>query len=219
MNKQRIAPIEVNPDNFRAIGHHLVDRIADFLDSLPTRPVTTGESPSEIRETLDSAHLLPDLGTDPARLMDRATDLLFDHSLFNSHRASGATSLPPPRRLESWVIFWLRLSIKTLAHGSSHQWQARSKHRPFNGSRNCLTTQPLAVGYWSAAAIWRTSSASWLRVKPEQAGMCAPSVCMAAKHSSYASTAQRRHIPAFKKLPICLGSEPTMCAGFQREEI
>jgi glutamate/tyrosine decarboxylase-like PLP-dependent enzyme len=85
MNKQRIAPVEMNPDNFRAIGHHLVDRIADFLDSLPTRPVTTGETPSEIRETLDSARLLPDLGTDPARLMDRATDLLFDHSLFNSH--------------------------------------------------------------------------------------------------------------------------------------
>ena len=85
MNKQRIAPIEMNPDNFRAIGHHLVDRIADFLDSLPTHPVTTGESPSEIRETLDSSRLLPDLGTDPAQLMDRAADLLFDHSLFNSH--------------------------------------------------------------------------------------------------------------------------------------
>jgi aromatic-L-amino-acid decarboxylase len=85
MNKNRIAPIEMNPDNFRAIGHHLVDRIADFLDSLPTRPVTTGESPSEIRAMLDSSRLLPDLGTDPAQLMDRATDLLFDHSLFNSH--------------------------------------------------------------------------------------------------------------------------------------
>jgi len=85
MNKQRIAPIEMNPDNFRAIGHQLVDRIADFLLSLPTHPVTTGESPSEIRETLDSSRLLPDLGTDPAQLMDRATDLLFDHSLFNSH--------------------------------------------------------------------------------------------------------------------------------------
>ena len=85
MNKQRIAPIEMNPDNFRAIGHQLVDRIADFLDSLSTRPVTKGESPSEIRETLNSAHRLPDLGTYPARLMDRATDLLFDHSLFNSH--------------------------------------------------------------------------------------------------------------------------------------
>ena len=85
MNKQRIAPIEMNSDNFRAIGHHLVDRIADFLDSLPTRPVTKGESPSEIRETLDSSRLLPDFGTDPAKLIDRATDLLFDHSLFNSH--------------------------------------------------------------------------------------------------------------------------------------
>ena len=55
MNKPRNAPIEMTSDNFRASGHHLVDRIADFLDSLPTRPLTTGESPSEIRETLDSS--------------------------------------------------------------------------------------------------------------------------------------------------------------------
>ena len=75
MNKQRIAPIEVNPDNFRAIGHHLVDRIADFLDSLPTRPVTTGEAPPAIRDALDSNRLIPDLGTDPATLLDRSTDL------------------------------------------------------------------------------------------------------------------------------------------------
>ncbi|HEY3473652.1 MAG TPA: aminotransferase class V-fold PLP-dependent enzyme, partial [Anaerolineales bacterium] len=40
---------------------------------------------SEIREMLDSSRLLPDFGTDPAKLIDRATDLLFDHSLFNSH--------------------------------------------------------------------------------------------------------------------------------------
>jgi glutamate/tyrosine decarboxylase-like PLP-dependent enzyme len=85
MNKKRTAPIEMKADDFRAIGHHLVDRIADFLNSFPTRPVTTGESPQAIRETLDSAHLLPDLGTDPAQLMDRAANLLFNHSLFNSH--------------------------------------------------------------------------------------------------------------------------------------
>jgi len=85
MNKQRIAPIEMNSDNFRAIGHHLVDRIADFLDSLPTRPITTGEAPPAIREALDSNRLVPDFGTDPAKLVDRAADLLFDHSLFNSH--------------------------------------------------------------------------------------------------------------------------------------
>ena len=85
MNKQRIAPIEMKSDNFRAIGHHLVDRIADFLDSLPTRPITTGEAPPAIREALDSNRLVPDFGTDPAKLVDRAADLLFDHSLFNSH--------------------------------------------------------------------------------------------------------------------------------------
>ena len=85
MNKQRAAPIEMKADEFRAIGHHLVDRIADFLDSLPTRPLTTGEAPPEIREALDSNRILPDLGTDPAKLVDRAADLLFDHSLFNSH--------------------------------------------------------------------------------------------------------------------------------------
>lgn len=85
MNQSRTTPIEIKADDFRAIGHHLVDRIADFLDSLPTRPVTTGESPSAIRETLNASRLLPDLGTDPAQLMDRAADLLFDHSLFNSH--------------------------------------------------------------------------------------------------------------------------------------
>jgi len=79
MNKQRIAPIEMNPDNFRAIGHHLVDRIADFLDSLPTRPVTTGESPSEVRAMLDASRLLSDLGTDPGQLMDRGAACLPHH--------------------------------------------------------------------------------------------------------------------------------------------
>lgn len=85
MNKKRNAPLEMNAADFRAIGHHLVDLIADFLDTLSQRPVTPGESPSEVRKALDSALFLPDTGTDPAKLIDRATDLLFDHSLFNSH--------------------------------------------------------------------------------------------------------------------------------------
>jgi aromatic-L-amino-acid decarboxylase len=85
MNKQRTAPIEMKSDDFRVIGHHLVDRIADFLDSLPKHSVTTGETPTEIRETLDSSRLLPDFGTDPEQLVDRAAELLFNHSLFNSH--------------------------------------------------------------------------------------------------------------------------------------
>jgi len=85
MNKKRTAPIEMQSDDFRSMGYRLVDRIAEFIDTIPSRPVTTGEAPPAIREALDSTRSLPDLGTDPAQLMDHAVDLLFDHSLFNSH--------------------------------------------------------------------------------------------------------------------------------------
>lgn len=85
MNEKRNAPLEINPTEFRAIGHQLVERIADFLATLSERPVTPGEAPSEVREVLGSARSLPELGSDPAKLIDHATDLLFDHSLFNSH--------------------------------------------------------------------------------------------------------------------------------------
>lgn len=82
---QRTAPLDLHPDEFRALGHRLIDRIADFLTSLPQRPVTTGASPSTIQETLSAARPLPKHGSDPARLLEAAADLLFDHSLFNGH--------------------------------------------------------------------------------------------------------------------------------------
>jgi aromatic-L-amino-acid/L-tryptophan decarboxylase len=36
----RHAPLDIAPDRFRAIGHQLIDRIADLLASIPERPVT-----------------------------------------------------------------------------------------------------------------------------------------------------------------------------------
>ena len=83
--EQRIAPLEMSGDEFRALGHRLIDRAADFLDSLPQRPVTPGEPPSVVREALGADRPLPEHGTDPARLLDETADLLFDHSLFNGH--------------------------------------------------------------------------------------------------------------------------------------
>lgn len=82
---QRLAPIDMAPDEFRALGHRLVDRIADFYASLPERRVTSGEAPPAIREALRADRPLPEHGADPARLLDHAADLLFDHSLFNGH--------------------------------------------------------------------------------------------------------------------------------------
>jgi aromatic-L-amino-acid/L-tryptophan decarboxylase len=81
----RTAPLDLNPDEFRALGHRLIDRIADFIDSLPARPVTPGESPPVVCEALGAARPVPERGADPAQLLDRAAGLLFDHSLFNGH--------------------------------------------------------------------------------------------------------------------------------------
>ena len=70
---------------FRALGHELVDRIAGFFDSIHERPVTPAESPSVVRQALAADRTLPEHGSDPAQLLAQATDLLFDHSLFNAH--------------------------------------------------------------------------------------------------------------------------------------
>ena len=83
--RNRKAPIEMAPDEFRRLGYQLVDRIADFLASLRQRPVTPGESTAVVRQALGSENKLPDHGTNPQSLLEQAASLVFDHSLFNSH--------------------------------------------------------------------------------------------------------------------------------------
>ena len=83
--KNRVAPLTMTSEDFRKLGTELVDRIGDFLESLPSRPVTPAESPAELRHALDSQRTLPQQGADPGQLLHHAADLLFDHSLFNGH--------------------------------------------------------------------------------------------------------------------------------------
>ncbi|MGA9586175.1 MAG: aspartate aminotransferase family protein [Terracidiphilus sp.] len=82
---KRTSPLDISSDEFRAAGHQLIDRIADFFESLSHRPVTTGESPSAIRRALGADRTLPAQGADSAELLNHAAGLLFDHSLFNAH--------------------------------------------------------------------------------------------------------------------------------------
>jgi len=80
----RRAPLELDPDEFRRLGHETVDAIADFLRTLPERPVTTTESPTEIRAALGGGGL-PEHGAPPDELLAEAARLLFDHSALNGH--------------------------------------------------------------------------------------------------------------------------------------
>jgi glutamate/tyrosine decarboxylase-like PLP-dependent enzyme len=83
--ENRNSPLAIGSDEFRAIGYQLIDRIAGFLDSVPERRVTPAESPADVRQALGAERSMPLEGTDPALLLNRAADLLFEHSLFNGH--------------------------------------------------------------------------------------------------------------------------------------
>lgn len=83
--RNRRSPLAISTDEFREAGHQLVDRIADFFDSLPQRPVTRGESPSVIRQALDADRPLPHSSSPSGPVLEHAADLLIEHSLFNAH--------------------------------------------------------------------------------------------------------------------------------------
>lgn len=94
--QRRNAPLEMSAQQFRVVGAQLIERIAAFLECVAERPVTPGESPSEVREALKAGRTLPKEGTDPGRLLENAAELLFDHSLFNGHpRFWGYVTSPP----------------------------------------------------------------------------------------------------------------------------
>ncbi|HZI79872.1 MAG TPA: pyridoxal-dependent decarboxylase, partial [Vicinamibacterales bacterium] len=94
----RTAPIEMSAAEFRDAGYQLVNRIADWLEQMPGGPVVRQDSAEGVRRALDAARGLPDAGTDAGTLLDEATQLLFQHSLFNGHpRFFGyITSSPAP---------------------------------------------------------------------------------------------------------------------------
>ena len=82
--RYRIAPLEMTPSEFRKVGRQLVERIAEFLCTLPDRPVTVNESPRVIREALGTGQL-PEEGSEAKDLLEEAANLLFAHSTFNGH--------------------------------------------------------------------------------------------------------------------------------------
>jgi glutamate/tyrosine decarboxylase-like PLP-dependent enzyme len=82
--RRRIAPLEMDPEEFRRLGHALVDRVAGFLSEIRARPVTPGETPEQVRAALGGGGM-PAHGADAGALVDRAATLLIEHSLYNGH--------------------------------------------------------------------------------------------------------------------------------------
>ena len=71
-------------NEFKNAGYILVDEITSFLEDLPNKKVTTGAKPRDIQMLLGDLSL-PEKGEDTVTIINEATKLLFDHSLFNGH--------------------------------------------------------------------------------------------------------------------------------------
>ena len=89
---------DLAPEEFRRLGHDLVDRIAAHMARMPDGPVKPDETGAVVRSALRSERGLPESGADAGALLETAANLLFDHSLFNGHpRFFGyITSSPAP---------------------------------------------------------------------------------------------------------------------------
>ena len=54
---ERNSPVEMKPEDFRKAGYKVVDKIADFLDSLSDKPVSPGKTVAEIKQILGNNKL------------------------------------------------------------------------------------------------------------------------------------------------------------------
>lgn len=76
--------LDMSAAEFRSIGHQLIDRIAEFYESLPARSLTPAKSRSEIVDAIGTGSL-PETGTDAGALLAEVAPLIFDNSLHNGH--------------------------------------------------------------------------------------------------------------------------------------
>ncbi|CAN5562266.1 pyridoxal-dependent decarboxylase [soil metagenome] len=80
----RQAPIAMEADAFRELGHQVIDQLSEFLVMLPDHRVAPGKTPPEIRSLLPEGGL-PEYGTDVAPLLLETLALLKDNLAFNGH--------------------------------------------------------------------------------------------------------------------------------------
>jgi len=155
---------------FRALGHDLVEQLADFLESLPDRPVTRDESPSAVRAALDLDGPLPQQGTDAAPLIARTANGLFNHSLFNSHpRFFGYITAPAApigilgdflaSAVNANVGGWMLSPAATEIESQTIRWTAELIGYPVSCGGLMVSGGNMAnmVGFWAA----RAAKAGW----------------------------------------------------------
>src|SRR6266849_10746558 len=174
--RYRIAPLEMTPSEFRKAGRQLVERIAEFLCTLPGRPVTTIKSPNVIREALRTG-AIPEQGAEAKDLLEEAADLLFEHSTFNGHPrflgfiTSSAAPIGALGDLLSAAINpnvggWIGGPMANEIEAQTVRWMAELIGYPTD-----------CGGLLVSGAIWVISSVFSRPARPKPPGMCVQQAC------------------------------------------
>ena len=81
----RQSPAELSPEEFRAAGKALVDRVADFLTTLRDQPVAPDTSPAAVRAKVGADAPVPRIGAPAGEVLERAADAYLSGSTLNGH--------------------------------------------------------------------------------------------------------------------------------------
>ena len=111
-------PLDMSAEEFRSLGHHLVERIAGFLETARERPASVNLSPAEARRRVGQGPL-PESGADPRALLDEAADLAFDGCRFNGHPRSWGYVIGSPAPIGMLADFLASAANPNLAAWAS----------------------------------------------------------------------------------------------------
>lgn len=84
MKYHRKTPLQISDNDFKTIGYKLIDNISDLNSTIEEKPVTAAKKPKELQAVLGNGSF-PEKGISVDKLVSKATDLLFNNSLFNGH--------------------------------------------------------------------------------------------------------------------------------------
>ena len=84
MTSNRETPIEISKHEFKEIGYQLIDSIANFIDTIKKKSVTSAETSEQLIKLIGNTSL-PENGRSASELLSDTSHLLFKHSLLNGH--------------------------------------------------------------------------------------------------------------------------------------
>ena len=76
--------LSMSREEFVAVGHWLVDQLAEHFESLDQKKLTSGETPSQVQQAL-GMRTLPEKGQSARAVLEHALQLVMRHSLFPGH--------------------------------------------------------------------------------------------------------------------------------------